>query len=47
VTLNFSTAKQLGNVELLQLMHDNSGEGGRASWHVDRAAVQDLTTHKM
>ncbi|XP_035663364.1 polycystic kidney disease protein 1-like 2 [Branchiostoma floridae] len=47
VTLNFSTAEQLGNVELLQLMHDNSGEGGRASWHVDRAAVQDLTTHKM
>ncbi|XP_078583957.1 polycystin-1-like protein 2 [Branchiostoma floridae x Branchiostoma japonicum] len=47
VTLNFSTAEQLGNVELLQLMHDNSGEGGRASWHVDRAAVQDLTTNKM
>ncbi|XP_078583733.1 polycystin-1-like protein 2 [Branchiostoma floridae x Branchiostoma japonicum] len=47
VTLTFSTAEQLGNVELLQLMHDNSGEGGRASWHVDRAAVQDLTTNKM
>ncbi|CAH1264033.1 PKD1L3 [Branchiostoma lanceolatum] len=46
VTLNFSTAEQLGNVELLQLMHDNSGEGSRASWNVDRAAVQDLTTDK-
>ncbi|XP_078597655.1 polycystin-1-like protein 2 [Branchiostoma floridae x Branchiostoma japonicum] len=47
VTLNFSTAEQLGNVELLQLMHDNSGEGSRASWNVDRAAVQDLTTGKL
>ncbi|XP_066291574.1 polycystin-1-like protein 2 isoform X1 [Branchiostoma lanceolatum] len=47
VTLTFSTAEQLGNVELLQLMHDNSGEGGRASWNVDRAAVQDLTTGKL
>ncbi|XP_035677372.1 polycystic kidney disease protein 1-like 2 [Branchiostoma floridae] len=47
VTLNFSTAEQLGNVALLQLMHDNSGEGSRASWHVDRAAVQDLTTGKL
>ncbi|XP_078695111.1 polycystin-1-like protein 2 [Branchiostoma floridae x Branchiostoma belcheri] len=47
VTLTFSTAQQLGNVELLQLMHDNSGEGSRASWHVDRAAVQDLTTGKL
>ncbi|CAH1251049.1 PKD1L3 [Branchiostoma lanceolatum] len=46
VTLNFSTTEQLGNVELLQLMHDNSGEGSRASWNVDRAAVQDLTTGK-
>ncbi|CAH1273057.1 PKD1L3 [Branchiostoma lanceolatum] len=47
VTLTFSTAEQLGNVELLQLMHDNSGEGSRASWNVDRAAVQDLTTGKL
>ncbi|XP_078681624.1 uncharacterized protein LOC144916369 [Branchiostoma floridae x Branchiostoma belcheri] len=47
VTLTFSTAEQLGKVELLQLMHDNSGEGSRASWHVDRAAVQDLTTGKL
>ncbi|XP_019633523.1 PREDICTED: polycystic kidney disease protein 1-like 2 [Branchiostoma belcheri] len=47
VTLTFSTAEQLGNVELLQLMHDDSGEGSRASWHVDRAAVQDLTTKRM
>ncbi|CAH1247231.1 PKD1L3 [Branchiostoma lanceolatum] len=47
VTLTFSTAEQLGNVELLQLMHDNSGEGGRASWNVDRAAVQDLTSGKL
>ncbi|CAH1238878.1 FN1 [Branchiostoma lanceolatum] len=47
VTLNFSTAEQLGNVELLQLMHDNSGEGSRASWNVDRAAVQDLTSGKL
>ncbi|XP_078662088.1 uncharacterized protein LOC144906044 [Branchiostoma floridae x Branchiostoma belcheri] len=47
VTLTFSTAEHLGTVELLQLMHDNSGEGSRASWHVDRAAVQDLTTSKM
>ncbi|XP_078611633.1 polycystin-1-like protein 2 [Branchiostoma floridae x Branchiostoma japonicum] len=47
VTLTFSTAEQLGNVELLQLMHDNNGEGSRASWHVDRAAVQDVTTGKM
>ncbi|XP_078594471.1 polycystin-1-like protein 2 [Branchiostoma floridae x Branchiostoma japonicum] len=47
VTLNFSTAEQLGNVALLQLMHDNSGEGSRASWNVDRAAVQDLTTGKL
>ncbi|XP_078610884.1 polycystin-1-like protein 2 [Branchiostoma floridae x Branchiostoma japonicum] len=47
VTLTFSTAEQLGNVELLQLMHDNNGEGSRASWYVDRAAVQDVTTGKM
>ncbi|XP_078665659.1 polycystin-1-like protein 2 [Branchiostoma floridae x Branchiostoma belcheri] len=47
VTLTFSTAEQLGKVELLQLMHDNSGEGSRASWNVDRAAVQDLTTGKL
>ncbi|XP_078572446.1 polycystin-1-like protein 2 isoform X2 [Branchiostoma floridae x Branchiostoma japonicum] len=47
VSLTFSTAEQLGNVEQLQLMHDNSGEGSRASWHVERAAVQDLTTGKM
>ncbi|XP_078662108.1 uncharacterized protein LOC144906058 [Branchiostoma floridae x Branchiostoma belcheri] len=47
VTLTFSTAEHLGTVELLQLMHDNSGEGSRASWHVDRAALQDLTTGKM
>eukprot|EP00058_Branchiostoma_floridae_P016420 XP_002601908.1 hypothetical protein BRAFLDRAFT_86392 [Branchiostoma floridae] len=47
VTLTFSTAEQLGNVEQLQLMHDNSGEGGRASWHVDRAAVEDLNTGKL
>ncbi|XP_078701302.1 uncharacterized protein LOC144927629 isoform X3 [Branchiostoma floridae x Branchiostoma belcheri] len=47
VTLTFSTAEQLGKVELLQLMHDNSGEGSRASWHVDRAAVQDLTSGKL
>eukprot|EP00058_Branchiostoma_floridae_P018043 XP_002603532.1 hypothetical protein BRAFLDRAFT_79068 [Branchiostoma floridae] len=47
VTLTFSTAEQLGNVELLQLMHDSSGEGSRASWYVDRAAVQDLTTGKL
>ncbi|XP_078681625.1 polycystin-1-like protein 2 [Branchiostoma floridae x Branchiostoma belcheri] len=47
VTLTFSTTEQLGKVELLQLMHDNSGEGSRASWHVDRAAVQDLTTGKL
>ncbi|XP_078692236.1 polycystin-1-like protein 2 isoform X2 [Branchiostoma floridae x Branchiostoma belcheri] len=47
VTLTFSTAEQLGKVELLQLMHDNSGEGSRASWHVDRAAVQDVTSGKL
>ncbi|XP_035686736.1 polycystic kidney disease protein 1-like 2 [Branchiostoma floridae] len=47
VTLIFSTAEQLGNVEQLQLMHDNSGEGSRASWHVDKAAVQDLATGKL
>ncbi|XP_066283602.1 polycystin-1-like protein 2 [Branchiostoma lanceolatum] len=47
VTLNFSTTEQLGNVELLQLMHDNSGEGSRGSWNVDRAAVQDVTTGKL
>ncbi|XP_078609966.1 polycystin-1-like protein 2 [Branchiostoma floridae x Branchiostoma japonicum] len=47
VTLTFSTAEQLGNVEQLQLIHDNSGEGSRASWHVDRAAVQDLATGKL
>ncbi|XP_066304370.1 polycystin-1-like protein 2 [Branchiostoma lanceolatum] len=47
VTLTFSTAEQLGNVELLQLMHDYSGEGGRASWNVDRAAVQDVTAGKL
>ncbi|XP_066292641.1 polycystin-1-like protein 2 [Branchiostoma lanceolatum] len=28
-------------------MHDNSGEGSRASWNVDRAAVQDLTSGKL
>ncbi|XP_035694673.1 polycystic kidney disease protein 1-like 2 [Branchiostoma floridae] len=47
VTLTFSTAEQLGNLEMLKLMHDNSGEGSRASWHVDRAAVQDLATGKL
>ncbi|XP_035694654.1 polycystic kidney disease protein 1-like 2 [Branchiostoma floridae] len=47
VTLIFSTAEQLGNVEQLQLMHDNSGEGSRASWHVERAAVEDLATGKL
>ncbi|XP_035694621.1 polycystic kidney disease protein 1-like 2 [Branchiostoma floridae] len=47
VTLIFSAAEQLGNVEQLQLMHDSSGEGSRASWHVERAAVQDLTTGKL
>ncbi|XP_035694593.1 uncharacterized protein LOC118428599 [Branchiostoma floridae] len=46
VTLTFSIVEQLGNVEQLQLMHDNSGEGSRASWHVDRAAVEDVTTGK-
>ena len=34
----------LGHLEYITVWHDNSGEGGEASWYLDSAVIKDLQT---
>ena len=39
-----TTSCDLGQLKVLRLWHDDSGEGEDASWYLSRVAVEDLKT---
>ncbi|XP_019631004.1 PREDICTED: polycystic kidney disease protein 1-like 2 [Branchiostoma belcheri] len=44
-TFLLSTSENLGHLTNVHVWHDSSGEGGEASWFLDRLVVEDLQSH--
>ncbi len=38
------TSSCLGPLDFLEVWHDSSGDGGEASWFLDKIVVRDLVT---
>ena len=39
-----TTDRSLGELLFLRIWHDNSGDGVKAGWFLDKVVVEDLTT---